>query len=203
MKQRKESSLHLRTTPKLLSIFDQCLPGHQYQTIFPYSILSDERLALHNLQDLLQGSSIYYAPKPEKAHNPVYERYMTTLRRAMDERDYQDMIEAKSSSVLAETRVELRSLKNQLSTIVNVLISIFTAAMAAWFWTPSWRISNRVIACLAAAVVLGAIETFLYLRYLQKIEQSRRHEAGKTAKSRVKHESSQIANPQTSRKKNQ
>lgn len=118
---------------------------------------------------------------------------MTALRHRMDEQDYQSLVSVDPHSSLADTRTELRELRNQLSTIVNILISIFTAAMAAWFWTPHWRVGHRVLCALGSAIGLGAIEAFLYFRFLVKIEQGKEYDAKQTRGSTVKKSSSSRA----------
>ncbi|CCG81534.1 protein of unknown function [Taphrina deformans PYCC 5710] len=179
-------SLRLRTTPQLLKVFDEKIPNHKYQTSFPTSILSENSLNLQNLTSLLQGTSIYIAPNPPKEINHAHEARMEELRQRLAEQDYQSLVATDPRSSLAESSSELRLLKNQISTIVNVLISIVTAAMAAWYWTPHWRTGDRVLASFGAAIMLGSIEAFLYFRYLAKIEQGKEFDASRSSEVKVK-----------------
>lgn len=174
---RALKELLLTTTPALLSIFDEQMPEHKFTNYFPVSLLEDASLGLTNLDDLLRGTKIYMAPKPAKVIDEKYAESRRLLRERLEEESYQRMVEGPSVSSLADNRNDLRELRNQLSTIVNVIISIFTAAMASWYWTSRWSTGGRVLTSLGSAIALGAIETFLYYRYRVKIEQGRAHEA--------------------------
>lgn len=157
-------------TPELLQILNNKLPEHGYHDAVPIKVLLNPELELTNLPKLLNGVKLLYRPKAIPAVNEAHRTRMRQLKVALEEQQYQAMIAQSANSSLAETRQELRIVKNQISTVINVLISIFTAAMAAWYWTTSWTTGNRVLAALMSSIVLGAIETFLYMRYLSKID---------------------------------
>lgn len=169
--------LCLVITPKLRQAIDIAIPGHEYTDHVPVSVLLQYNLAT---RETLRGSRVYHPPKQPKPVNVEYQARMAALRETLEEREYQSIIASPVSSSLASTNTELRELRNQISTILNVLISIFTAAMAAWYWTPHWRVGSRVLASLGSAIGLGSIEAFLYFRYLAKIEQSREYEERKS-----------------------
>lgn len=181
-----KSMLLLKTTPLLRKYFDEHIPKHTYQEAFPASLLDDSSLGLSDLKTLLQGTRVYFQPKPDKVVNEQYQERMRLLRERLDEESYQRMVSGGTNFALAETRNDLRELRNQLSTIVNVIISIFTAAMASWYWTTSWTTGSRVLSALGSAIGLGAIEAFLYFRYRAKIEQGKHFEAQTKSRSRVK-----------------
>ncbi|ORY87550.1 endoplasmic reticulum-based factor for assembly of V-ATPase-domain-containing protein [Protomyces lactucae-debilis] len=118
---------------------------------------------------------------------------METLAQQLHERDYQALLQdgslhrpLLSGGNLAESAEDLRNLRNQLSTIVNVGLSIMTAAMAAWFWLSSWSLPTRVLACLGSALGLGCIEVFLYLRYVTKVDQAKAYDKRLPSNSKVK-----------------
>ena len=167
----------IASTPALLGLLNEKLPGHQYRETVPLKVLLDPQLELKNVSELIRGSRILHAPKVEVQVNAAHRARMKQLQLSLEEKEYQDMIKQESRSSLAETQQELKMLKNQLSTVINVGISIFTAAMAAWYWTASWSTSQRVLASLLSSVALGAIETFLYFRYLAKIDMQKAYSA--------------------------
>lgn len=184
--ERSTSALYFQTTPELLLELDNRMPGHRYQIKFPSNLITDPIHGLTDLKSLMRGIKVYHTPKAPRPVNADYEARMQALRDRLEEQSYQSLVQDTAHSALADTRSELRELKNQLSTVINVLISIFTAAMASWYWTPSWPVGSRVLASLGSAIGLGAIEAFLYFRYLAKIQQSNQREAKIKSRSRAK-----------------
>lgn len=193
-------------TPALLETLNTLLPDHTYDTHVPISILLDPKLGIGDLQSLLRGTKVWFPPKVAPVVNVDYQARMQRLREMLEERQYQSMVHTPVDSSLASSRGELRELKNQLSTIVNIFISIFTAAMASWYWTPHWRPGSRVLAAFGSALGLGAIEAFLYFRYLAKIELSKRHDEkqnGKTSLVMGQGKKTRVSEDKSSAKKKQ
>jgi hypothetical protein len=176
--------VNLVLTDKLRHALDEQMPGHGYTTHVPHTALSE----LHDLQSLLKGSRIHVSPPAEPSQEEaerkrVFRASMDTLAESLKERDYQAMLNAQgmtgpllSSGNLTESSADLRILRNQISTIANVALSIFTAAMAAWYWLASWPLPHRILACLGSALALGCIEVLLYLRYVTKVDQAKAYD---------------------------
>lgn len=181
----KMSGLLLKTTPRMLAFLDARIPDHKYRECFPAALLEEHLLGATELEDLLWGTSVYFPPKPIKEVDEKYAESMRILREKLEEADYQKMVDGPPISSLADSRNDLRELRNQLSTIVNVMLSIFSAAMASWYWTSQWTTPGRVLASLGSAIGLGAIETFLYFRYRVKIQQGIQYDARMEMQSKV------------------
>lgn len=75
-----------------------------------------------------------------------------------------------------------KELKNQLTTIVNILISVASVAYAVWYWTgSSWGLqdSYRVLVSLFFGLLVLVAEVVVYLGYLNKVEDARIREQKK------------------------
>lgn len=198
--QEKADGLRLCTTPALLAVFDEKLPGHGYGTSFPATLLLDPSFT--GLADLLAGTSVY-ADKTVQADEPDtgHRERMKAVEAELSESSYQALVAPRDtlspsgltiasllepSSADGSRAAEGRRLRNQVSTIVNIAISMMTAAMAAWYWTPQGvGLPKRVLVCFASAVALGAAEVFLYLRYLVKIDQGRQYDLNVTRREKL------------------
>ncbi|KAI5967579.1 VPH2 [Candida margitis] len=75
-----------------------------------------------------------------------------------------------------------KELKNQLTTIVNVFISVGSVSYAVWYWTASsWglRDSYRVLLTVFFGLLVLVAEVVVYMGYLNKIEEARAKESKK------------------------
>ncbi|CUM63320.1 uncharacterized protein PRCAT00000891001 [Priceomyces carsonii] len=75
-----------------------------------------------------------------------------------------------------------KELKSQLTTIVNIFISVGSVVYAIWYWTEtSWRleIGLRVLLCLFFGLLILVAEVVVYMGYLNKIEEAKLKERKK------------------------
>ncbi|RLV85435.1 Vacuolar ATPase assembly integral membrane protein [Meyerozyma sp. JA9] len=75
-----------------------------------------------------------------------------------------------------------KELKNQVTTIVNVLISVGSVVYAVWYWTDSsmkMKDSWRVLLCLFSGVLVLVAEVVVYMGYLNRIEDAKIRERKK------------------------
>lgn len=75
-----------------------------------------------------------------------------------------------------------KELKNQVTTIVNVLISVGSVVYAVWYWTDSsmkMKDSWRVLLCLFSGVLVLVAEVVVYMGYLNRIEEAKIRERKK------------------------
>lgn len=116
---------------------------------------------------------------------------MEKLRLQEKENEYQRLVNpAPQYSTLYENSaapditpaMASKELKNQITTIVNILISVASVAYAIWYWTESsWKLpdSYRILLCLFFALLVLVAEVVVYLGYLNKIEEARKTERSK------------------------
>lgn len=137
-----------------------------------------------------------------KLYTPPYETYkqpktkeflkmMERLRLEAQEAEYKRLINpAPEHSTLYDTTNDEyispvqahKELKNQLTTIVNVFISVGSVSYAVWYWTASsWglRDSYRVLLTVFFGLLVLVAEVVVYMGYLNKIEEARAREYSK------------------------
>lgn len=143
-----------------------------------------------------------------KLHIPLYETYkqpktkeflqmMERLRLEEQESEYKKLINpAPEHTTLYDTTNQEyvspaqahKELKNQLTTIVNVFISVGSVSYAVWYWTASsWglRDSYRVLLTVFFGLLVLVAEVVVYMGYLNKIEEARQKEYKKTEVKKV------------------
>lgn len=60
---------------------------------------------------------------------------------------------------------EKKEIKEQLTAIINVLVSMVAVAFAFWYWCSSWKITSRLLMSLFGGLVTAVAEVFLFGRY--------------------------------------
>ncbi|RLV94747.1 Vacuolar ATPase assembly integral membrane protein VPH2 [Spathaspora sp. JA1] len=132
---------------------------------------------------------------PIKAKTKEYLELMERLRLEEKEREYKRLI---NPSPEYETLYDVnynggdeeqltmsqmhKELKHQLTTIVNILISVGSVAYTIWYWTESsWGlpVSYRLLLSIFFGLLVLIAEVVVYLGYLNKIDDARVREKKK------------------------
>ncbi|KAG7660718.1 VPH2 [[Candida] subhashii] len=123
-----------------------------------------------------------------------YLKLMQKLRLQAQEEEYNKLINPTSeySTLYDNSKIDPSSdltpaqfhkeVKNQITTIVNILISVASVAYAVWYWTgSSWGLqdSYRVLMSLFFGILVLVAEVVVYLGYLNKVEDARIRERNK------------------------
>ncbi|KAI5961459.1 VPH2 [Candida pseudojiufengensis] len=134
--------------------------------------------------------------KQTKLHIPKYEQFnkpktkefikqMEKLRLEAKEKEYQKLIQQpeKFETLYDNSNQEYispskahKELKNQLTTIVNIFISVASVAYAMWYWTKSsWGLkdSYRVLLTIFIGLLVLIAEVVVYMGYLNKVEEAK------------------------------
>lgn len=180
------SPLHQDSRAKLL---EQPTISHKnlisfYKTCQPTSTLLE---LLRETKIIINKS----AEAPQKK-SPEFLKSMEKLRLRAKEEEYQRLI---NPSLQANTLYEQKfdeqeltpaqahkELKSQLTTIVNVLISVGSVVYAIWYWTDSsWKLqdSYRILLCLFFGLLVLVAEVVVYMGYLNRIEEAKIRERKK------------------------
>ncbi|KAI7872190.1 endoplasmic reticulum-based factor for assembly of V-ATPase-domain-containing protein [Spinellus fusiger] len=126
--------------------------------------------------ELLQDSRVHSTPPPPPPpKSPAFEAYLEQLRQEQAEKEYQRMVQsavtpAEEESVLRQQAKELKQVKGHVATIVNILFSMVAVATAVFVAssTMSRDIGVRVLLSITGAVVIGGVETVLYVQYVHR-----------------------------------
>lgn len=140
----------------------------------------------YSLSKLVVNSSIYHPPKAQPAPKTAeYLKLMEQLRLQQQEREYQELVGVsfKSEADRIETPgAMVKEVKEQLSTIVNVLLSVFSVGYAVWYWSGTsthWAVPTRTLMSVLASLLVVVAETGVYLGYKYRISEARKAEQAK------------------------
>ncbi|KAK9468732.1 endoplasmic reticulum-based factor for assembly of V-ATPase-domain-containing protein [Lipomyces arxii] len=162
------------------SKYNSTFPNQEYIT---HNLLTKLSIDLNvSLSSLLEGTEVYIPPKPEKKHDPEYDKRMNILRTRLQEQEYQSMIASAlpSESYSVMEGFDRKELKNQISVIVNVLFSVASVGFAVWSWAAaSLDVGKRLLLTMFACAIVLIAEVTLYLGYLQRISDAKKEEAAK------------------------
>lgn len=144
-----------------------------------------------SLKALVQTTKVHVPEKAAPQKSPEFESLMTKLRLEQKEKEYQRLInpspaietlyEQNPQDIMTPAQAH-KELKNQITTIVNILISVGSVVYAIWYWTASlWGLqdSYRVLLCLFFGILVLVAEVVVYLGYLNKIEEAKTRERQK------------------------
>lgn len=146
-----------------------------------------------SLLSLIKQTKLYIPPYEtfKQPKTKEYMRMMERLRLEAQEAEYKKLINpAPQHSTLYDTSNQEyispvqahKELKNQLTTIVNVFISVGSVSYAVWYWTASsWGLkdSYRVLLTVFFGLLVLVAEVVVYMGYLNKVEEARLREYNK------------------------
>ncbi|KAG7730076.1 hypothetical protein KL933_001156 [Ogataea haglerorum] len=140
---------------------------------------------------LIKDLSPYFDPPPQTPKSPDFLKQMEKLKAQQEELEYQRLVGSLPGqhgrpSVLQEAK----EVKHQLTTIVNVLISVVSVAYAVWYWTGSVNLFNdatRVLLALFAAILVLVAEVVVFGGYLRRVDEAKQRERKKKEVRKVVH----------------
>jgi len=135
------------------------------------------------VHELLKGSKVCFDVLLPKPRSDTLEQRLQNIARDMNNQEYYRMVSGvdPNFSVPATPRnpdayanaiilSDSKETKQQITAIINILFTI-VAVFVAVYWV-SYAVTNviswRVLMSLFSSIFVGAAETFLYIRYLQK-----------------------------------
>lgn len=179
------------------------LPNASSEKLLSKSYISHQNLVLFykdykptpNLVDLLKVTELY-TPNLNKSNESMpktkeFVLSMEQLRIKAKEQEYQRLIKPKQEfQTLYDNSFDdpispaqaHKELKGQLTTIVNVLISVGSVVYAIWYWTDSsmkLQDSYRILLCLFFGILVLVAEVVVYMSYVNKVEEAKIKERNK------------------------
>lgn len=144
----------------------------------------------YSLANMLKYTTLYIEPKPIPKPNPEYQARITSLRRRLEEQEYNAMVSSVKPSPKISlfsdedfTSMDAKMTKNQLSAIINILLSMVSVFVAIFVWMKNSPEYLRVLWSLFFAAVVGISETGLYMLHWWNLEQ---HRSPKSIRTREK-----------------
>ena len=137
--------------------------------------------------------------KPGEGYSKEFKEQLDKLRLVEQENDYQRLVNREketNSLVHVKEGDELdlspaqinKQIKEQVTTIFNILLSVLSVIFAIWYWTgTSMRveIQYRILLCLFFGILVLVAEVVVYNSYLNKIDDARKKERSKIEKKKV------------------
>lgn len=147
--------------------------------------------------ELIRQCKLYvreYIPEEctrRKPKSKEYIEYMNKLRmeeqanefdRLVNKRsEFQTLYDHMSKDSLTPLQ-EHKQVKSQITTIFNIFISVASVTYAIWYWSnSSMRLNDayRVLLCLFFGLIVLIAEVFVYMSYLNKVEEAKIKERSK------------------------
>ncbi|ANB15984.1 Vph2p [Sugiyamaella lignohabitans] len=152
--------------------------------------------AEYRLAALVKGTYVYNPPKPPAPpKSEEFLKQMERLRNEEAEREYQRMINpelalaiSSGSESVPSIGQEAKQLKEQLSAIVNIMVSVASVAAAIWYWSGSsagFSTPTRTLLSLFGAITVLIAEVVVYLRYKVRVEEAKVLERNKKEKKSI------------------
>lgn len=135
------------------------------------------------LSDLTSNLKFYVKTKEIK-YDPRFKKQLDELKAKVDEHEYQSMLnknycDDKDFISPAEMSKEV---KNHITTIFNVLLSVVSVAYAVWYWSNSsgyFSLSTRVLMSLFFALLTLIAEVVMFNAFNRRVEEAKDKERKK------------------------
>lgn len=152
------------------------------------------------LSQLMTPLNFRLKPKyiPGSNYSPEFKKELETLNLQRQELEYQNLIKKRrlSSQIVGNTNEEEeitlatlnKAIREQITTVFNVLVSVASVVVAIWYWTGSssnLALHYRVITCLFFGILVLIAEVVVYNSYLNKIEDAKKRERTKKETKKV------------------
>lgn len=106
-----------------------------------------------------------------------YHALMENLREQQQEKEYRQLIgqPTDGSTTLPSIGQEAKVVKEQLTTVFNILISAASVVAALWYWTKTgnWKDSTRTLLCIFGGLLTLVAEVVVYLGYIRRVNEAR------------------------------
>lgn len=147
--------------------------------------------------ELIRQCKLYvgdYIPEEctrRKPKSKEYTEYMNRLRMEEKANEFDRLVNKTSefqtlydhlSKALLTPLQEHKQVKSQITTIFNIFISVASVTYAIWYWSnSSMRLNDayRVLLCLFFGLIVLIAEVFVYMSYLNKVEEAKIKERSK------------------------
>lgn len=151
-----------------------------------------------SLKDLLSPFNFTFKSKhvPGSTYSPEFKKELEKLEYKQQESSYQDLVKksnlngsvaGKDSDVLTPAQMA-KEIREQMTTVFNILVSVVSVVFAVWYWSGSstWLpLHYRVILCLFFGILILVAELVVYNSYLRKISDAKEKERAKIEKKKV------------------
>lgn len=170
-------------------------------------ISTDHKNSKISIKQLLQNVDFKYKDKyiPKSNYSSEFKEQLEQLNLKLQEREYQEMVKRKDD-ISSKTKITMgisndndntdwitpaqinKQIKEQITTIFNILVSVASVVYAIWYWTNSsgyFALEVRILLCLFFGLLILVAEIVVYNSYLNKIEVAKQNEKNKKVKKTI------------------
>ncbi|CCH59710.1 hypothetical protein TBLA_0B08950 [Henningerozyma blattae CBS 6284] len=148
----------------------------------------------HNcIKDYLTNTHfVSQSPKkiPGANYTPEFKNQLNLLKLQLEENEYQNMVRknnlhnANDNNTQSLAQIN-REIKEQVTTIFNILVSCLSVVVAIWYWTSNIQLEIRVLLCLFFGILVLIADIVVYNSYLRKIDEAKFKEKNKIEKKKL------------------
>ncbi|AJS30422.1 AAC_HP2_G0032010.mRNA.1.CDS.1 [Saccharomyces cerevisiae] len=149
-----------------------------------------------SIKELLKPLEFEFKPKAVRGshYSEDFKKNLEFLKYQEQELEYQSMVKRSKSVFSLQEDDELtpsqinKQIKEQVTTVFNVLVSVISVVVAIWYWTGSstnFPIHVRLLLCLFFGILVLVADVVVYNSYLKKLEEAKVKEKTKVEKKKV------------------
>lgn len=149
-----------------------------------------------SIKELLKPLEFEFKPKAVRGlhYSEDFKKKLEFLKYQEQELEYQSMVKRSKSVFSLQEEDELtpsqinKQIKEQVTTVFNVLVSVISVVVAIWYWTGSstnFPIHVRLLLCLFFGILVLVADVVVYNSYLKKLEEAKVKEKTKVEKKKV------------------
>lgn len=151
---------------------------------------------LCSIKELLKPLEFEFKPKAVRGshYSEDFKKNLEFLKYQEQELEYQSMVKRSKSVFSLQEDDELtpsqinKQIKEQVTTVFNVLVSVISVVVAIWYWTGSstnFPVHVRLLLCLFFGILVLVADVVVYNSYLKKLEEAKVKEKTKVEKKKV------------------
>lgn len=149
-----------------------------------------------SIKELLKPLEFEFKPKAVRGshYSEDFKKNLEFLKYQEQELEYQSMVKRSKSVFSLQEDDELtpsqinKQIKEQVTTVFNVLVSVISVVVAIWYWTGSstnFPVHVRLLLCLFFGILVLVADVVVYNSYLKKLEEAKVKEKTKVEKKKV------------------
>ena len=149
-----------------------------------------------SIKELLKPLEFEFKPKAVRGshYSEDFKKKLEFLKYQEQELEYQSMVKRSKSVFSLQEDDELtpsqinKQIKEQVTTVFNVLVSVISVVVAIWYWPGSstnFPVHVRLLLCLFFGILVLVADVVVYNSYLKKLEEAKVKEKTKVEKKKV------------------
>lgn len=146
-----------------------------------------------SVRGLLTPFEFEFKPKTVRGshYSEGFKKSLEFLKYQQQELEYQGMVKRNgpASSLMEEDELTPsqinKQIKEQVTTVFNVLVSVVSVVVAIWYWTGTstrFPVHVRLLLCLFFGILVLVADVVVYNSYLKKLEEAKVKERTKVEK---------------------